>query len=196
MSKNKKDKKKTALQPAGKQAESDSDSNSVFHYQPECNTQNLRNFLKEHAFLLGALTIFSPIFAIMIFGIFSLFFGLFTLSDHSKNYGAFYGMLTVGPLLTYILSPLCILLGVRLAKIVFQPTHLFIKDDGIYLQWRQRLGQPLRLLVSWAELKYIDLKQVKNKIQRAIYCIQNKRRQRKENQNLRHSRIKRQSSNS
>lgn len=133
-------------------------------YQPECNTSNLREFLKKHSFLLSFLTIVSPAagigFYLLTIGLPTILYATVTGRDIGSEPEIFRWAYAFFPLLFF---PVTAMITLRLARIVFQPTHLLLRPDGLYVQWQQRLKRPVKKLVLWKDVTYIDLEQIENK---------------------------------
>jgi serine/threonine protein kinase len=149
--------------PAKIEKQATSASEVAIAYRPECNTNNLREFLQRHAKLIGFFIFLSPIVSLISFGV------LFFLSTGTHALISF--VLTgktdswAESSFAYILAPLLVLpftipFGLKMARIVLQPTHLLVCPDGLYVQWRQRLQQPRKLLARWSELSYLDLEMI------------------------------------
>ena len=130
----------------------------VAAYRPDGDSARWLRFFIKHdrhyqILLWTSLFIFLP----LTFGVLS---GVTTAAAYAA--GVSYSdilMIMFHPAAVICMTPLTGIFAWRLAKILFQPTHLLCNDDGVWLHWQQRLGRPSRKLISWEDVERIQIRQ-------------------------------------
>ncbi len=118
-------------------------------YRPEGDTKRLQEFLKKYSAIFGLLTFITPFFLVPIF------MSVFPIEQVLQT--------VFSPIVLLLILPLTFVFSRRMCGIIFQPTHLLARPEGLFIHWQQKLGKPVKNLISWSRVTAIDVQNLSNK---------------------------------